>query len=246
MSEGLRSFWHFSFKNINMAINIQKTYETVLYVLNTAQSGHLTTEEFNSIATQAQLDIYEQYFYDLANLVKNQEPTEEYADKIRLLEEKMDLFKKEEDISIDPTNVFFLPSSLHKLNTVHYYSNEVVRVNMKDYVAMQKSPLIAPTEKYPVYYPKGDIDALSILPSSIGSIKITYMSRPSDAILNTSIDEFGDITITGSNDIELHSSEQPELITRILAYAGYIVKDPSVVQTAVQGYSNKDSIERQS
>ena len=39
---------------------------------------------------------------------------------------------------------------------------------------------------------------------------------------------------TGSRNFELHKSEQPEVILRILQYAGIIIRDPQIVQAAAQ------------
>ena len=46
-------------------VNINKVYQRVLALANKEQRGYITPEEFNIYANQAQLDIFEQYFYDL-------------------------------------------------------------------------------------------------------------------------------------------------------------------------------------
>ena len=45
-----------------MAINVDTVYKTVLLILNKEQRGYLTPDEFNKIATQVQLEIFENYF----------------------------------------------------------------------------------------------------------------------------------------------------------------------------------------
>ena len=45
---------------------------------------------------------------------------------------------------------------------------------------------------------------------------------------------------TGSRDFELHESEQVNIILRILAYAGIIIQDPSIVQIASQQVQGKE------
>jgi len=47
-----------------MAINVNTVYQTVLYILNKEQRGYAPPSEFNSIATQAQLEIFNSYFPD--------------------------------------------------------------------------------------------------------------------------------------------------------------------------------------
>ena len=48
-----------------MAVNINTVYQRVLAIANKEQRGYITPQEFNLFANQAQLDIFEQYFYDL-------------------------------------------------------------------------------------------------------------------------------------------------------------------------------------
>ena len=47
-----------------MAINVNTVYTTVLSILNKEQRGYLTPYEFNQLATQVQLEIFENFFED--------------------------------------------------------------------------------------------------------------------------------------------------------------------------------------
>lgn len=60
-----------------MAVNINTVYQTVLYILNKEQRGYVPPSEFNNIATQVQLEIFNSYFPD-ANQVNraNQKNTQ--------------------------------------------------------------------------------------------------------------------------------------------------------------------------
>ena len=46
-----------------MAINVDQVYKTVLLIINKEQRGYLTPDEFNKLATQVQLEIFEKFFY---------------------------------------------------------------------------------------------------------------------------------------------------------------------------------------
>ena len=48
-----------------MAINVDTVYKTVLLILNQQQRGYMTPDEFNKVATQVQLNIFERYLDDL-------------------------------------------------------------------------------------------------------------------------------------------------------------------------------------
>ena len=47
-----------------MAVNIDTVYQRVQAIANKEQRGYITPQEFNLFANQAQMDIFEQYFYD--------------------------------------------------------------------------------------------------------------------------------------------------------------------------------------
>tara|TARA_R100000951_G_scaffold74636_4_gene62906 strand:- start:346 stop:1158 length:813 start_codon:yes stop_codon:yes gene_type:complete len=47
-----------------MAISVNTVYQTVLYILNKEQRGYAPPDEFNSIANQVQLEIFNSYFPD--------------------------------------------------------------------------------------------------------------------------------------------------------------------------------------
>jgi hypothetical protein len=53
-----------------MAINVDTVYKTVLLILNKEQRGYMTPDEFNKIATQVQLEIFEDYFNNLNQQLK--------------------------------------------------------------------------------------------------------------------------------------------------------------------------------
>ena len=46
-------------------VNIDTVYQKVLAFANKEQRGYITPQEFNLFADQAQMEIFEQYFYDI-------------------------------------------------------------------------------------------------------------------------------------------------------------------------------------
>ncbi len=61
-------------------INIDTVYQRVLALANKEQRGYITPQEFNIFANQAQMDIFEQYFYDLNAFRKAGDQTREIGD----------------------------------------------------------------------------------------------------------------------------------------------------------------------
>jgi|TARA_B110000483_G_scaffold48180_1_gene59963 hypothetical protein len=93
-----------------MAVSVNTVYQTVLYILNKEQRGYAPPAEFNSIASQVQLEIFNSYFPD-GNQVnrQNQNNTQndtEYFNVFDNLSYKLTPFIKE--ITFD----FIVPNPL--------------------------------------------------------------------------------------------------------------------------------------
>ena len=91
-----------------MAVSVDTVYQRVLALANKEQRGYITPQEFNLFANQAQLDIFEQYFYDKnqfgripGNNTPNSDPTEILNDKIDIFKESMsDLYFNNEKYNL--------------------------------------------------------------------------------------------------------------------------------------------------
>ena len=77
-----------------MAINVNTVYKTVLLILNQQQRGYITPDEFNKIGTQVQLGIFEKYMSDLNQQLRIPENESEYGNRVKNIEEKIDIFKR--------------------------------------------------------------------------------------------------------------------------------------------------------
>ena len=71
-----------------MAVSIDTVYQKVLAIANKEQRGYVTPQEFNLLANQAQLEIFEQYFYDLSQFMRRPGNDTIYADQVDTLKEK--------------------------------------------------------------------------------------------------------------------------------------------------------------
>jgi len=78
-----------------------------------------------------------------------------------------------------------------------------------------------------------------IYPTSIitpGDITFSYVKKPEPPIWGYGVGNLGQYEYaSGSSiDFELAASEQSNIVTRILAYAGVIINDPTIIQVASQ------------
>ena len=191
----------------------------------------MTPDEFNKIGQQVQLEIFEKYFEDLNQIVRAPQTDADYADRLSYLEEKISIFENNSTYVV--TNGVANLSDVHRLNTVTYNNIELQKVGRKEYYNIIKSPLTKPTELYPIYLQEGN--SLKIEPTSISLIDISFIKKPLNINWNFVADEGLGIFVYTSNgtiDFELHSSEQTEVILRILAYAGIVIRDPQIIQAA--------------
>jgi hypothetical protein len=215
-----------------MAININSVYKAVLVVLEQGKRGVLTPNEFSKIATQAQQEIFTQYFDDLNQLLRMPQTSLAYADRMALLDEKISIFKTNETLALASSKVT-PTSAVQELGSVIYSDREAQRIQQHDIYTTNQSPLTAPTAYYPVYtYEGGEI---TLFPTLTGDVVLNYLKFPADVKWGFNVDtELGHYVYNplDSTDFEIHKSDQPLLIDKILGYAGVMTKDQFVMSLA--------------
>ena len=77
-----------------MELNVNTVYTTVLSILNKEQRGYMTPDEFNKIATQVQLQIFEGFFDDLNQFLRMPKTDEEFASRVNHIEEEISKLSK--------------------------------------------------------------------------------------------------------------------------------------------------------
>lgn len=328
-----------------MAINVNEVYKTALLILNKEQRGYVTPNEFNKIATQVQLQMFENYAEELNQQLRVPQADSDYSDRIMNTDEKLSIFKSFGNASYDntttPTTPFWtMPTDLYRLGTVVYtgVNNsevELQRLQRNDFYNIQKSLLTASTKYFPTYLYENE--RLYVKPNGINSgVSVNYLRKPTDprwgysvgtlgqyiydptvygeALLNTGTNtltssittgltlgslgtytptytggsgtglvisanvttdtnvtlsittagtgyvvgdvieitalqlggtstpvqitlqasDFNNASTYGSTDIELHVSERVDFIIKLLFYFGVVIRDPQIIQVAMQ------------
>ena len=228
-----------------MAVNVDTVYRTVLLILNKEQRGYMTPDEFNKTANQVQLEIYLKYFEDLNQLLRVPQVDLDYASRVALLDEKISIFKTSNNINYT-SNGFVLPSNLQELGSVVYNNIEIERVQRSEYYNLLKSDLTMPSVAYPIYlYENGFV---KIQPTSITTNVIAnYLRTPIIVTWGFTVENLGNYKYSSalSTNFELHTSEQTELILRILEYSGIIIRDAQIIQVAAQKVQQDNINEKQ-
>jgi hypothetical protein len=235
-----------------MAINVDTVYKTVLSILNKEQRGYMTPDEFNKVATQVQLEIFESYFDDLNQQLRVPQSNTEYADRQKNIDNMISIFKTFGNCTFS-TDHFAVPTNLHKIGTVIYKDEIEVERVQKDYLLyINLSPLTKPTKTFPLYvYENSTVGTaganttnpkIYVWPKDITSdISVSYIRKPNNVIWGYT--GFGGVPWTSgpyiyspvnSVQFEIDAAEQTNVITKILLYAGVIIRDPEIVQVAAQ------------
>jgi len=211
-------------------VNVDTVYQRVLAIANKEQRGYITPLEFNLYANQAQMDIFEQYFYDLNQFSRVPGNDTEYSDMVTILEEKINLFETS-SAGIDTDAML----GFYRLGSVQVGGIEVEKLEHKDFKIIRRSPLTKPTLERPVYYKQGSI--LNVFPSSITSnqVDVFYIRRPAKVEWGYVVTlEKALYNANRSQNFELHDSEETDLVIKILALAGITMDDQALYQIASQ------------
>lgn len=214
-----------------MSVNVDTVYQRVLALTNKEQRGYITPQEFNIMANQAQLDIFEQYFYDLNQFARLPGNSTEYSDMLDILEEKISLFEK---VGVTVTGGITLPSDVYRLGSILYNDIDAEHITQKNWLYIKKSPLSQPSNDFPIYLRDSETNAIKVYADSItanetADVTCNYIKTPANA--NWAYDGTTGLYDSGnSTNFELHASEETELVVKILALAGIVLKDPGLYQ----------------
>ena len=191
-----------------MAINVNTVYQTVLLILNKEQRGYITPNEFNKIATQVQLEVFEQYFEDINQQQRVPTNDTEYGDRRKNIDEDLSIFKTYGDAeyytgspvgSLDEP-YFYLPEDVHRIGTIMFKGEqELQRTNRGEYLHLNMSQLTRPTTNYPLYIQEGQVSPedpnnppavlcpdcirIYVYPDQITKgVTLSYVRKPKDVI----------------------------------------------------------------
>ena len=215
-----------------MSVSVDTVYQRVLSILNKEQRGYVTPQEFNLFANQAQLDLFEQYFYDINQFGRLNGNSTEYSDMLTILNEKINTFETTAS-AVYSTDHFDLPSDLYRLGTIIYNNIEVERVNANEFLYINSAPLTKPKDTRPIYVSNqagfkayGDSELTS-------GVKCNYIRKPATVKWGYNI-VLGNALYNSSTstDFELHPSEETELVIKILELAGISTRELQLYQVA--------------
>ena len=239
-----------------MALNINTVYTTVLFILNKEQRGYIPPAEFNSLAQQVQQEIFDSYFPDGNQLnranQKNIQNDTEFFNMFKDNAYKVAYFEEDVTFSYDAVNEVWLASTTSPLYRIGeiistYTGNPTLDsvtelASKKDFTEISQSKLTSPTIQYPLCYLTNILSAsgnylialnIAPLPNSVTANCVVAPTAPNWAFTTGSLGQYL-YDLNNSVNFQLDISEQTNLIIGILKYAGVIIRDPEIIQTATQ------------
>lgn len=233
-----------------MAVSIDRVYQKVLALANKEQRGYITPQEFNLFADLAQMEIFEQYFYDTNQFKRRPGNDSEYHDMVGLIDEKLNVFRGVSNIeSGSSSSGFYKIGSVISMKPSGVYSwvDSVIveEVKLEDFIGSQQSPLTRSSYQRPTYYLAGGEFRFSPPVDENGvaiAYRVDYIRKPAkpnwtytitdgNAIFNPGAEVDG-VNTVGFQNFELHPSEENSLVFKILALAGVTIKDLQLAQLA--------------
>jgi len=233
-----------------MAISVDTVYQRVLALANKEQRGYITPQEYNLLANQAQMSIFEGYFYaknqrDRAEPSRTNEVDE--SDIGELLDAKLAPFQSNEFVAgghTFPSTVDVNGVALDVFHTGLVYLGDEVCQKVEPAEAQRFKGSIrhmATTANQSPIYANNRITgrdisvyAGSTTPASAPvtvecfrvpkTVEWTYVVVNSKALYNSSI----------ATNFELHRSEEDTVVNKILELAGIVMNKVGLAQTAAQ------------
>jgi len=238
-----------------MAISVDTVYQRVLTLANKEQRGYITPQEFNLLANQAQMSIFESYFYaknqrDRAEPARTNEVDE--SDIGELIDQKLSPFQSFAE-NIAGGNTF--PATVDVTNpsaTLDVFQTGMVlsgnepcqKVSVFEAQRFKNSTRhMATTSGQGPFYCNSrttgqDIQVYDggVDPVTSGvtvecfrvprTVRWPYVVIQNKALYNP--------TDAVRQDFELHKSETDTVVNKILELAGIVINKPGLAQTAAQ------------
>jgi hypothetical protein len=204
-------------------VSIDTVYQRVLAIVNKEQRGYITPLEFNLLANQAQMEIFEQYFYDLDQFKRRPTDDGTMSDTIELIKRKLTDFTTVENL-INSGKTF----------PANYRTGKVFARHNSEWVEAKKVDSFNDIHRISSsHFHQQGLGKNTTYPVSL--VKVEVIRRPKKVEWGYDVvNERAMYNVVRSNDFELHDSEETNLVLKILELSGIIVNKPGLVQIADQ------------
>ena len=222
-------------------ILVDTVYQKVLALANKEQRGYITPQDFNLFANQAQLELFEQYFYDVNTARRNQGNDTVYADIDDMLEEKLQIFEVNENpqdvanlwLPIN-VNEYQVPDNVYRIHRINFNTVSAEILSTKDFNdCMEGGMLLNPTNDRPIANIRNNrVRVVGTGNNNINPTNIWYFRVPTKVqwtyiVINKQAMYSANILTA---NFELHPSEENQLVNKILRLAGIANEQQEVMR----------------
>lgn len=213
---------------------INSVRATVMSAANKNNFGYITPEDFNLFAKQAQLSIFEDYFYQYNLWIIKQNVRQSgsgYSDIVKNIENVIDGFSTIATLTNASASNFNIPADCYYLNSLRYGNKEIDKVTADKILYLNSSNLTAPSTLYPAYVLNDSL--VTVYPTTVSSnVSLQYIRYPKDpkwTYVNIVAGEpLFDQSAVDYQDFELPLTDEPLLVSKILEFAGLSIREAEV------------------
>lgn len=231
-------------------ININTARNTVLRLLNKANRGYITPDEFNNFCKLAQLSLFEELFYDYNQFLNRENKrltNTEYANIPKNLREIIDIFSEYSTTSNFTYNSsdnlwkfsgddFYRTINISLVNKNTKKSKDVEEVLKRELNVMINSNITSPTTTYPAYVKVGnDYRLYPTVNTDDYYLELLYIRTPKDpkwTYVNVNGNPLYNASDANLQHIELPESMFEKFIVKVMLYCGVSIREADIVQTA--------------
>lgn len=257
-----------------MAISVDTVYQRVLTLANKEQRGYITPQEFNLLANQAQMSIFESYFFS-KNLRDRQEddrtPEVDETDISELMGRKLGPFLSVEDLTASATT-FPATVGVSGVQVDVFHTGRVFHNNMVcQKVSINEAQRVTRSKRhYAGLLGTGAIYSDNVVTNRdvlVYASSATYNSASGALItapitsgvsvecFRVPIDVNWAYVVVGTNkkalynanaavDFELHRSEEDTVVNKILELSGIVMNKPGLMELAHQKSANELNLQK--
>jgi len=235
-----------------MAISVDTVYQRVLALANKEQRGYITPQEYNLLANQAELEIFEMYFYDLnirERVDVERDKHTSLSDITNLIDRKLDPFTTVATVTGGTT----FPAA-YMIGQIYFNNRVCKKVSRNEALnlvqsrrhskMLQRSPVYCNSatsgEDIEVYASTASAQVTSnvtceVITAPTGNVKWGYVVVNSKALYNPNT----------SVNFNLHDSEETNLVNKIAELAGIVINKAGFAQTFATKDANEVQLKKQ-
>lgn len=240
-----------------MAISVDTVYQRVLALANKEQRGYITPQEYNLLANQAQMAIFESYFFAM-NIRERQEPDPDHhtseSNITELIGRKLGPFS--DIVTVTSGHTFPTTVTIGGTSRAVYHHGRIFHngrqcqyqgsKEVNDFLESARHQLVLAHDP--------------IWTDSITSGQDIAVYNPGLITSGVTVEVFGvpkkaewayvvvnDVALYNSSvavDFELHPSEEDTLVIKILELAGIVMNKPGIVDIAAKVNANEEQFQK--